>query len=1307
MLKSLQLFGFKSFADRTQFDFANGITCVVGPNGSGKSNVVDSIKWLLGDQSPKSLRGKEMTDVIFNGALGRKPSAFAEAMLTFDNSKQTLHVDTPEVQIGRRLWQNGESEYLINGVTSRLKDIRDLFLGTGAGAAAYSIIEQGRVDQILQANASTRRVVFEEAAGISRYKLRKVETLRKLERVAQNVLRLTDIVDEVEAQVNSAKTQAAKALKYREVEIELRELWFGLAADDARTLTAQMSVVQETLKQDEAQLELLNVRRHASEQQLALFDQQIADFDDRLHAVERNHSQNGQEIAREQSSIQHLDARSHDLETDLARLRKQRNMLWTRLKEITALSQEMSTAFAEAQRAIHESHDLVEQHARRLQDHNALISAARLRSDELKNQIFTIIHDKNQLQNQATSLNLQTNNVRETLTRAAAEFIRCESELAQTRTEAERHLANVASLQAEAATVEVEMTGARQRHRQLSLAYEESQKRMAELREERSALQARKSILEDWESRQEGMGIGVKEILSRSKTSPVPPWNQLVGSVADLLVVDLDHAAILEVALGDRAQLLVMRDLAPLVEYLDQDVATINGRVGFVSLLDHSGSPSSHPPMLPAPNTIDLDLSPHPGVTRRADQLVIENLDPSCELTDELERLTRLLLGDTWIVEKLDIAFSLSAGPGRGCRFVTLQGERLEADGTLYVGLDRPESALVSRKSELRRLRNELIRIEAAMSEEEKVIADLVVTLSTIDEQAGQLHFQWQAANDAVLTAKSSLSEHEQTVIRLEKELARWEQERQTSETRLQQFQSDYEQAQACLVELDQSIAARQSEIDEHAGQMAILDQQTGELDQSFQSARLTLAKQEERLSTLESQHDRQADEERQRQAQLDEAERRLDSTLEKLRQYSMQILNARARLAELYLERDAGDRQSSQLHAEKSHLKKIRVKLQKDDNLIQQERRELQDQKHDREMRTRDIQYQITTLQQRIEEEYQLKLEEIVSTGASALALYKSGKIRNVSKPVLSEISGRQSDDHPAGDNRAEAPGQMREQEAEQELIAPAGVNVVETVVDEPISHGVGCILQVEADFNAEEFSLIREEIDAQVQRLRRKLKLMGNINPDSLQSLDELEKRYGQLKVQLDDLVAARSTLEEIIRRLNVESKRIFMITFETIRTHFRELFRKLFGGGEADIILEDPEDVLDCGIDIVARPPGKELRSITLMSGGEKTMTAVALLMAIFRSRPSPFCILDEVDAALDEANVERFVSVLREFDTATQFILITHNKRSMSAGSVLHGVTMEQSGISKRFSVRFEDVNEKGEFTKSADGQNQAA
>ena len=420
---------------------------------------------------------------------------------------------------------------------------------------------------------------------------------------------------------------------------------------------------------------------------------------------------------------------------------------------------------------------------------------------------------------------------------------------------------------------------------------------------------------------------------------------------------------------------------------------------------------------------------------------------------------------------------------------------------------------------------------------------------------------------------------------------------------------------------------------------------------------------------------------------------RRYELSLEKNSQIKLHILNTRALLDEQYLMQEGLLASAASVSAIRDEKRQLKKQFSSEEAALRKERRELSEQKHEEEFKTRDIDHQISTLAERIEEEYQVTLEEIVSSGESVLKQHLEEQAQYESETETESVSEEESAsaeettlDVELSDSAVEQDEVLSEEEAESERVE------IELVEEEAAT--------AEAGFNVELYLEIRPEIEAQVNRLRRKIKMMGSVNSDSLNDLDELECRFEYMKSQLDDLNEAKSSLEEIIRRINAESRRLFHDTFEVIRGHFQEIFRKLFGGGEADIILEDPDDVLECGIEIVARPPGKELRGLTLLSGGEKTLTAVALLMSIFRSRPSPFCILDEVDAALDEANVERYAGLIDDFKETTQFIMITHNKRSMTVGNVLYGVTMEQSGVSKRMSVRFDDISEDGNFKQSA-------
>ncbi len=1330
MLKSLEMFGFKSFADRTRFDFSTGITCVVGPNGSGKSNVVDAIKWILGDQSPKSLRGKDMTDVIFNGAAGRKPSAFAEATLTFDNTKNLLPIDCEEVAVGRRIWRNGDSEYLINRGAARLKDIRDLFMGTGAATSAYSIIEQGRVDQILQANASARRMVFEEAAGVSRYKSRKNDALRKLERVGQNLERLTDIVDEVEAQLNSTRNQAAKAAKYRQTSQELRALWIGLAADDYRHQSAELSELQQAVDEYNAELEDLNERQNKLESQLKAFDVEIAEVDERSREVERHSSKNRETMASHQSTVLHQTSRQNELEAELIRLRRQRTLMAARVREVAgefAQTAEEVEHFESKFDAQQDELAALEQQVRELSSELSLgtqeLEQNRQQQLELTRQLSTSDNHVAGLQSQLEATEHSKQEFNEQRAALAARIAECQSECDGTQ-------ARVDDSREQLEAIDERIAEIQDRRQTLIGEQDEFQKRLIEQREQRSAWQARQHLLEDMERRQEGLGIGVKEILSRAKSSSYPPWNRIFGSVVDLLEVDLEQAALLEVALGERAQLIVIDDYVPLIDYLNLESSQISGRVGFIALVGpsdagdeadrSSDSESEDADQAAGPLRFDHfqiplgelpDLSDQPGVMTRADRLVLS--------AEKVTDLAEQLLADTWIVNTLQIAISLATGVGRGCRFVTLQGELIDNDGTLTVGTVNGESALVSRKSELRRLKTDLARLIRKITDEEKQLGSLDDSLTNIDDELQAGKHDQQDINDSLAELRSQLAGQRQEAERLGRDQSSLDEQISRCDHREQKLRDEIDVAQSQLTETENDLQQLQREIGESETALADIDQRRQALVQQHTSEQLKMAKQEERRAGLQEAFERLKNETRQRSEQHNEAERRFVAADEKRRQIILHVLNASAVLAELYLAEEVVSQQVATLLAEKSELRKQRSVFGEDEARIRKQRRQLSERQHTEEMKVRDLRHQLQSAEQRIEEEYQLKLADVVESGASAFRDYllqqqdgkhKSKKSRSESADESGQMETAESNPSDTTIDSELAPNAEPEVESEDDTQSDTATEPsTEEDTDSEASRPEDLEDAAEAAANVAidpelttdiKFEDVREELETRVNRLRRKMKLMGSVNTDSLNDLDELEQRFGHLNEQLQDLVEAKSTLEEIVRKINSESQRLFTESFNTIRGHFQELYRRLFGGGEGDVILEDPDDVLECNIDIVARPPGKELRSISLLSGGEKTLTAVALLMSIFRSRPSPFCILDEVDAALDEANVERYTSVVKLFQETTQFIMITHSKRSMTVADIMYGVTMEQSGVSKRMSVRFEDVSEDGAIKSNA-------
>ncbi|QDU40526.1 Chromosome partition protein Smc [Maioricimonas rarisocia] len=1278
MLKSLEMFGFKSFADRTAFEFSPGVTCVVGPNGSGKSNVVDALKWILGDQSPKSLRGKDMADVIFNGSAGRRPSGFAEATLTFDNSSELLPIDTQQVQIGRRLYRSGDSEYLLNGSAVRLKDIRDLFMGTGAGTAAYSIIEQGRVDQILQANPTTRRVVFEEAAGISKFKTRRVDAERKLDRVAQNLLRLRDIVDEVEAQLTATRSQASKAAKYRELSRELKELWTGLAADDYRHLTAELTGLEDHGQARVDELAGLDEELAGLESKRSAIEEKLSERDRELREFERTASSNRETIAAHESAIRYQSGRLEELEHEILQLRQERNSLRTGTRGIARELETTAQRLEEFQQSFEEQREALLQREAQISGLSEQLETVRQALRTAQSTRDELVAQRTKSAERVTTLSAQVEHAEAAVSAIQAKLAAHDERLQAAHSEVETRQARLteAELAAESARQEVERI--RSDRMQLAGGQRETERQLNEYREQRSAGQARLRVLEDLERRQEGLGIGVREILRRAHEIDASPWNLILGTASDLLEVSLEKAPLLDVALGRRSQLIVIRELRPLLDYLNRIDSHISGRVGFIEWSPDAPLAGQMPSASGSSegngsegNSLLLsdrlpDLSDIPGVACRADELATE-AEPVAGL------LTRLL-ADTWIVDTLDVAFELASGAGRECRFVTLQGELIERDRTLFVGTVPHETAVVSRRSELLKLKDELNRLD---HEIRLATARLSRLADTLEDAGGVLSGAEQVLRDRLdvcTELRSQLNTAESETRRLEDERAALKEEADSLTERRDGVRGELENAKAQVAADDAELKAVDAEIVDRRETIASVEESLQQSRSQTSAEQVDLAKHEERLANLKSSQERLERDRQLREQQQAEAEARLNAARQTHRRTLLTILQTESELASCFLEAEERARSIHRIQQQRAAVQQERTELSRHENELTKRRRTLQDESHQAEIRIREIRHQLVTLAERIEEEYQVPLTEFVESGVSALEQYRQQRSGNAEKPAVSPAAAEETTDAES-DAAAETPDEAEETTAAVSETVAAG-----SLPDEP-------------EITLED---IRDELEGRVNRLRRKLKLMGTVNTDALQDLEELETRYEHLSSQLNDLEEAKSTLEEIIRRINVESKRLFLETFEAIQVNFRDLFRKLFGGGEGDIILEDPDNVLECGIDIVARPPGKELRSISLLSGGEKTMTAVALLFAMFKSKPSPYCILDEVDAALDDANVDRYVSVVKEFTDMTQFVIITHRKPTMTAADVLYGVTMEQAGVSKRMSVRFEEVGENGEI-----------
>jgi chromosome segregation protein len=1214
MLKRLELIGFKSFADKTTFDFGDGVTAIVGPNGSGKSNIVDAVRWILGEQSAKSLRGGEMADVIFNGSTSRRSLGMAEVTMTFSNHRRALATEAEEVQISRRVYRSGEGEYLINGQICRLRDIKDLFLGTGAGADAYCIIEQGRVDVLLQASMQERRTIFEEAAGISRFRAKKIETQRKLERVDQNLQRLKDIIDEVEKQLRSVKLQASKAQRYQEYSSRLKELRLGLGAQEYQQLTEVLqagSAVLDQLKAGLAEHARLAAGWEADMQRLEAV---LTRLDENLRNQEGILGQAREQIKASATTLGHEGSLAADLDAELTRTR-------TRALELTVRVSQLSTTAAQAQAELHKAQAQADQQREQVRQLEARAHDTVRVLSELRGQVATAkanhleqMRRAAHLHNDAVSYKAQVDNLKRDRDRLRLKKEQAAENLASLDVELQELTEADAALQARLQQARQALTELRQERDLLLRSRDETVEIISGLRQERSGLASRIEVLEGLERSQEGLGTGVREVLALLAQPEPGPWSTVLGMIADFLTVRREYAALIDLALGDWSQRFLVRDANLLAEALVGRAQPFSGRVSFLPLnmqeadgrVDgrrnrlievalHGRARMAHAP---------AGTPVHPGIIAAAETLV------TCD-HPELGDLPAQLLGRTLLVRDLPAARAIAALTS-GYRLITLQGELLEPDGTLTAGTHHAETGLLSRKSELRELRQQIAILDRRIGDMEGDLADLRERLAAMESRDAAQQEQIEVVAEQAADLRARVDRHRDKRQGLHEEVSLSQGEMQRVSKEIDGLENSWQQAQAQAAAAEAEVRTLQEWIEHTEQDIRQREQERQHQQQEMNQAAVAVAKVEERLTGLRTHHDQVAKDLFERSEEAAQAEQALRDCKTRLAYSQLTMLNASASLAHWYRDKELAEQQVAELSVQRQQHRHERMRLATQAQAARNEWRTQQEQAHARELEVNDVRHRRDTLVDRIREDYQVDL-----------VAHHAGLAATSTTEAL------------------------------------AGLNVTMTQANDEIAE------------------------------LRKKLGKLGSVNLDSLQELNELDVRATTLHAQFDDLTSAKRSLEEVIGKINQDSRRLFSETFASIRTHFQELFRKLFGGGMADIVLEDESDILESGIEIVARPPGKELRSISLMSGGEKTLTAVALLLAIFRSKPSPFCILDEVDAALDEANIARFTAVLREFLELSQFIIVTHSKKTMACADVLYGITMQESGISKRVAVRFED------------------
>ncbi len=1253
-LTRLTLDGFKSFADKAVFNLDQGFTALVGPNGSGKSNVVDAIRWVLGEQSARSLRGTEMADVIFDGSEARQAKNSAEVQLHIDNSDRELDVDQDEVSIRRRVYRSGEGEYYINNERCRLKDIQSMLMDTGLGVGCYNVIQQGEIDRLLQAGADERREILEEAAGINTYLMKKKEAERKLERVSSNLDRAADILEEVQNRLRSVKAQATKARRYKQYQHRFEKLWLARALHRHRDLRSSREEGKKKLEKLQEEIGELDNRREKQESQIS--------------ETRRSLQKVADEVSSAQERLTHIQARTGNLEGEVemnrervSEMDQQRTRLKQRRREVEEKASSLEDELQEAREDLEACREKLENKKKLVQEKKQTLQREKKQCRELESRIedrkedaFEVMQEKTQAQNQISVLQSEKRTLKNRRRRLQDKEDGLEDSIEQAREKREHCRKKSERLESELEDVAEDISALDGRIDDTSSELDDVESKKSEVKAELSARESRKKLLEDLQERREGVDQGAKNLLQAAEEGHLEGCR---GMVADLITADVEHAPAVDAALGDHAQVVVFdtpSQARRALNFLKEEEA---GRARVLALDHLSGNGCrEHEP---------------DGMRRIADLV---------ESEDGAEKAAKTLLGDSMLVDGQDEAHRrLNDGLPAGLTLVTPDGDRLEVGGTWMGGTGR-DGGLVSRRSELADIKEELPGLRQRREELKGRIESLQKQLEDLEDERDELTDRRENLNRRANDARNDLRMLENRLEGLEEDLEVNRSEQQEVKEELQRVGRREENLEEKKEELQERAAGIQSDVDEMEAELSEKQEDMEQISSAVAEAENEKTRLEEQASNLSSLADRVQKDIESARRERKQVEEQLEECDERQEKAQEAIEEAQQEIEKLQNEKEELQDTLQSRRERKSDLETEIERLENREDELSEEREELQERLQERRVKLNEVKIKIENLAERSREEQ----------GVNLTAL---------------EMEPEQWRENPLFCDREIAEFAEDEDESGAEKVARWYLEEEEDGGDGDGENDSGRVsLQEARDLResvlevADDDSTDWDEVDEEIQELNTKMSRLGSVNMDAIREQDQLEMREQFLSDQVEDLEEARRHEQRIIRELNRKSREQFRQTFEEVRENFRELFRKLFRGGSADLILDtEPEeegeeeiDILDAGVDIKARPPGKEAQSITLLSGGEKALTTVALLFSIFRARPSPFCLLDEVDATLDESNLERFIGMLQEFLDSTQFILITHNKLTMSVADTLYGISLKEDGVSQKISVHFEEV-----------------
>ncbi|HEV2391160.1 MAG TPA: chromosome segregation protein SMC [Verrucomicrobiae bacterium] len=1226
-LKNLTVLGFKSFADKTALNFQPGVTAIVGPNGCGKSNVSDAIRWVLGEQSAKALRGDEMADVIFNGTDGRKPLGMAEVSLTIGGvGEERLHaagveIAYDEVTLTRRVFRDGGSEYFINKTPCRLRDVQQLFMGTGVGRTSYSIMAQGNITQILSSKPEDRRMIFEEAAGITKYKAQKKEALRKLEYTEQNLVRVEDLVREVKRQIGSLQRQAGKARRYKQLSLELQHL-------DTQLARHQFDVLQREIQERQAAAEALRNEIESGSAQVLRCEDEIAQLRERLAALEQeigSRQQRGLELKgdmdRHESRIQFNEERLRELAAQntraLAEIAQAEERRHIADQELTAVAAKLDQS--QAALAGHQGTLSVQEAA--LRQLEADVRACQEALRQAQADAFAAAQDLTRVRNELTALDLQKQGNTVRLEKLSAEKIQLEEERTRLETRLQEFAADV---QAEKLNAQNQQGTVQQRQNRLRELQEELRRATVEqdqLLQQQAEKRSRLNVLEQLQAGHEGFSEGSLAALKQSR--------HVLGSLVDKIRVPNEFVTAIETALGHHLQVVLTEQPESAHEILNDLSANRLGRASIAPLAFMRNGNAATSPSGPIQNP-SLNGVPLEAVSVVEGESAVQPL---------LERL----LGQTRIVRDLNAATAAWQQSHGAFSYVTLAGELLSRHG-IYTGGHANGNGNGKGAASLLARKNQIADLQAVLGRLQELIAETSRRKGSLQSEQTELEAGLQQAQTDLRAQEVAIATHEGEFNALQNSRRLLHQKIDTVVFEVQslaaQEQEGLEKRSLLATragELETREQSCQAHVTQRTAQLESLRQQRDAANAGLTESKVALATEEQMCASFRQQRESLAQRLSELTQMIQQKRNETGSFIGRKEQAESEIQDSRAQIAGLQHDREKVNVELGELLALKHDQEQ---QIGQREELLREQRRVLgqtQERRGSLEVELAQKNMAVQNLRERVQQKYHLNLDDIRSE-CITITFADEGPARvHVMSP--------------------------------EEMAAAGGAT----------------------DWQA---------VGQQIETLQKRLDEIGPVNLVAIEEYEETEQRYQFLSKQHEDLVQAKAQLLEVINRINTQTREMFRETFEQIRANFRTMFTEVFGGGKADLVLMDENDLLESGIDIVARPPGKQLQTISLLSGGEQTMTAVALLFSIYQVKPSPFCVLDELDAPLDESNINRFIRVLQRFIENSQFIIITHNKRTIGMADVLYGVTMQEHGISKIVSVKFHKSDEQSNLQPPA-------